>query len=119
MAGGTKTDITQRKKKCLENWVNNPLLSYEEIAEMSGVSFTTFYRYRQEPEFMEEYKKLCQARFKSLEAKAVEMMEKHIDNGNWQAVKYCLDANGYKPEEKVKATVETTTINLSIEDDEE
>ena len=46
------------------------------------------------------------------------LMEKQMDDGNWQAVKYCLDANGYKPEEKIKANVEAaTTINLTINED--
>lgn len=119
MAGGVKTDLAQRQRKCLENWVDNPLLSYEEIAKMSGVSFTTFYRYRQDPDFMAEYKRMCQARFKALEAKAVRLMEEQMNNGNWQAVKYCLDATGYKPEEKVSAKVDTTTIiNLTIDGDD-
>lgn len=112
-----KAATTQRKKKCLEIWVNNPLLSYEEIAEMSGITTMTFWRYRQDDEFMEEYKKLCQQRFKAMEAKAVELMKEQMDKGNWQAIKYCLDANGYKPEEKVKATVEATTINLTIDEE--
>lgn len=112
-----KAATTQRKKKCLEIWVNNPLLSYEEIAEMSGITTMTFWRYRQDDEFMEAYKKMCQARFKSMEAKAVELMKQQMDKGNWQAIKYCLDANGYKPEEKVKATVEATTINLTIDEE--
>lgn len=114
-----KPATTQRKKKVLEIWVNNPLLSYEEIADMAGITTMTFWRYRQDDDFMAEYKKMCQARFKSMEAKAVELMKQQMDKGNWQAIKYCLDATGYKPEEKVKATVETTTINLNIEDDEE
>ncbi len=117
MAGGNVA--TQRKKKCLEIWVNNPTLTYEEIAEMSVITTMTVWRYRHDEEYMAEYKKMCQARFKAMEAKAVELMKQQMDKGNWQAIKYCLDANGYKPEEKVKATVETTTINLNIEDDEE
>ena len=57
--------------------------------------------------------------FNALEAKAVKLMEKQMDDGNWHAVKYCLDANGYKPEEKIKANVEAaTTINLTINEDE-
>lgn len=41
-----------------------------------------------------------------------------MDDGNWHAVKYCLDATGYKPEEKIKANVEAaTTINLTINED--
>ena len=118
MAGGNKTSREERRRKALETWVNNPLMSYEQIAEAAGISFTTFYRYRQDEEFMADYKKECQKRFNALEAKAVKLMEKQMDDGNWQAVKYCLDATGYKPEEKIKANVEAaTTINLTINED--
>ena len=57
MAGGTKTSKEERRRKALETWVNNPLMSYEQIAEAAGISFTTFYRYRQDEEFMADYKK--------------------------------------------------------------
>ena len=59
MAGGNKTSKEERRRKALETWVNNPLMSYEQIAEAAGISFTTFYRYRQDEDFMADYKKEC------------------------------------------------------------
>ena len=38
MAGGKKTSKEERRRKALETWVNNPLMSYEQIAEAAGIS---------------------------------------------------------------------------------
>ena len=99
-----------RKQKVLETWVNNPTLSYEQVAETAGVSISTFYRYRHDPEFMEQYHELCKRRFNSLEAKAIEALETQLDIGTWQAVKYVLDGLGYKPADKVEADLTTDVV---------
>ena len=103
---GSTQNLDARKKRLLEAWVDNPTLSFAKIAAMANVSETTFWRYRQDPQFMETYKKMCQARFKELEAKAVAKVGEQIDEGNFQAVKYVLDSLGYKPKEKIEANVE-------------
>lgn len=117
MAYGTRS-IDERKRIALQVWVDNPLLSFEEVAAKAGIADKTFYRYRQDPAFMDEYKKMCQERFKTLEGKAVYLLNEQLDAKNWNAIKYALDSLGYKPTDKVEQVTETT-IKVSVEDDEQ
>lgn len=110
-----KTSMEERKQKALEAWVNNPTKGYEEIAKIAGIGDKTFWRYRQDEEFMNRYREMCQERFKSLEAKAVSLLDEQLDYKNWNAIKYVLDGLGYKPTDKVEQVSETT-IKVSIED---
>lgn len=118
MPHGSKQGIEERKQNCLKVWADNPLLSYEEIAKKAGVSDKTFYRYRQDAEFMKQYREICQQRFKELESKAVELLNEQLDCRNWNAIKFTLENLGYKPTEKVEQ-VNETTIKVSVEDDEQ
>jgi hypothetical protein len=54
-----KQSLEERKQKALEAWVNNTTKSFEEIAQIAGIGNKTFWRYRQDAEFMERYKELC------------------------------------------------------------
>ena len=105
----------ERMDAMLTVWLNNPLLDYEEIAEKAGIGVTTFWTYRQNTKFMEEYRKRNRARFTALEAKLIEKFEEKVDDGDWQAIKYGLDGLDYGA--KTKIELETTkTIMVSIEE---
>ena len=104
-----------RMDLCLEVWIENPLLPYDTIADMAGVGKKTFWRYRQDPDFMAKYHELQKQKFAALEGKGVALLEEQMDKGNWNAIKYVLDGTGYKATEKVE-TSGTTTINVSVGD---
>lgn len=106
----------QRMEIALQTWVDNPLLPLDEVAHLANISAKTFYRYRQEPQFMEEYHRRCQARFKSLEGKAVELLDEQLNIKNWNAIKFALENMGYKPTEKIEQ-VNETTIKVSVDED--
>lgn len=112
-----KGDIRSRQDKCLEVWLDNPLLPYDTIADMAGVGRKTFWRYRQDEEFMRRYHEEQKRRFASLEGKALSLLDDQMDKGNWNAIKYVLDGSGYKPTEKVDMNA-ATTITVSIGDDD-
>lgn len=99
-----------RMQRVLDVWVNNPTKHLSEIAELAGIGERTLYRYRQDPEFMAAYHEACQERFKSLEAKALDQLEKALDRGDFRAVKYALDSLGYKPTEKIEADVNRDVV---------
>lgn len=108
-----------KRELLLDNWVNNPFLSYTAIAEMSGVSKQHFIRCRKDPEFVARYHEKCKARFAAIEAKAVAALEKQIEEGSFQATKYALDAAGYAAAQKIEMDAKTTfTINVGDEDAE-
>ena len=96
-------------------WVENPHLTFGEIAKMANIAENTFYNYRQDETFMAIYKEKCQQKYKELESQAIGKLAELVDNGNWNAVKYVLDGVGYKPEDKTKVSVEAdSAINLTI-----
>lgn len=110
--------IEARKQRVLEAWVNNPLKTYVEIAELAGVSEITFRRYRADEKFMEDYHQLCKQRFQSMEALAVQKLEEKLVIGDWQAVKYLLDGTGYKPTDKQEIKVDDgLTIKIEVDED--
>ena len=111
-----KGDIRARQDKCLQVWLDNPTLPLDTVAEMAGVSIKTFYRYRQDKEFMERYHEEQKKRFASLEGKAIALLEQQMTDGNWQAIKYVLDGTDHKPEDKV--SLNTTVITVSIDEEE-
>ena len=120
MPNGSKQGLEERRQNALRVWVDNPLATFEEIGKKAGISDKTFWRYRQDPEFMAEYKKMCQSRFAALEGKAVAKLEKQVDEDNFQAIKYVLDATGYKPTDKIDASIDSViTIKVGFKEDEE
>lgn len=113
-----KQNMYARQQRTLEAWVNNPLASFTEIAEIAGIDPETFWRYRKDPDFMERYHEMCKTRFNSFEAKAMEQLNHHLEMGNFQAVKYILDSLGYNPTNKMKAAIDKAiSISIDIADD--
>ena len=110
--------LEERQDKVMEIWLANPTATLARIAEIAEINPTTFWKYRQDKRFMDEYHKRQQEKFKSLEGKAVAKLEEQMDDGNWNAIKYVLDGSGYKPTDKIEQVTETV-IKVSIEDDEE
>lgn len=104
-----------RRQAVLELWINNPFATYKEIYDVAGIDVNTFRAWRNDTAFMEEYHTRTAARFREMEARAMAKLYNLVSDGEWQAVKYVLDGNGYKPTDKVE--VQQTTINVSVEDD--
>lgn len=109
-------NMEERKAAALECWLNNPLLSFTEIAEKAGISDSTFLRYRQDPAFMEEYHRRCKAYFASLEALALENLTIRLEQNDWNATKYTLDSLDYSAKQKVDLST-PNTISIKISED--
>lgn len=114
--GKTKDEyLLERYRKVATVWVENPYLTFGEIAKMCKISANTFYNYRQDETFMAIYKELCQQKYKESESIAINKLRELAASGNWNAVKYILDGLGYKPEDKTKVSVEAApSIEISI-----
>lgn len=81
------------------------------IAKESGVHRDTLHRWRtQTPEFQEALDKAIKERWKNAESLAVDGMINLASEGNYNAIKYILDSLGYKPVEKMEASVESRNI---------
>lgn len=110
-----KGDKAARMDKCLQVWLDNPTIPLDTVADMAGVGRKTFWRYRQDESFMAKYKEEQKKRFAALEGKAVALLDKQMDDGNWNAIKYVLDGNGYKPTEKLDVSANNITITIDDE----
>ena len=108
-------DTEARMLQALEVWLNNPLMRLDDVAKEASISPKTFYKYRQNSLFMEEYRRRQSERFATMEGKAIELLDNELDNRNWNAIKYTLDGLGYKPTDKVEIT--ETTIKVDIDED--
>ena len=109
------TSSEAKREAVLQYWVNNPTATYTQIQKECKVSETAFYRWRKEKEFMDRYHQLCQERFAGLEAKAVAKLEEQVDDGNFSAIKYVLDGQGYAASQKLD--INSNTIKVTITDD--
>ncbi len=107
----------ERRSDIIKYWVFNPDLSYEQICKDMKISSKTFYLWRQDPQFMEQYHKTCQGRFKALQALAVQKLGEQVRDGSFSAVKYVLDNQGYNATQKIE-TNSPTVITVSIEGDQ-
>lgn len=116
MPQGTQTK-DDRMKRTLEVWLANPIARFEDIAAAAGISDKTFWRYRQDADFMAEYHEQLKKRFSSLEGKAVAQLENKLDDGDWRAIQYTLDGLGYKATDKVEMD-NKTIISINVGDDE-
>ena len=105
----------QRQENVLQFWVNHPEMTYADICSECNIARKTFDNWRKDENFMQQYRTLCQQRFKELEAKAVEKLQKAVEKGDWNAVKYVLDGQGYSATQKLD--VSTNTINVTITED--
>ena len=99
----------------LDVWMANPRLRFCEIAEKAGISEDTFWKYRQDPEFMEMYHQRCLQRWKQAEALALENLIDKLNDEEWNATKYTLDGLNYGG----KTAIELSTANqINIKIDE-
>lgn len=106
-----------RMEYVLSVWIANPLLPNKDICRLAGISEDTFARYRKDENFMRRFHEKCRERFTALEAKAVEKLEQQLDNDNWQAIKYTLDANGYAATQKMEIDNKTSFALVMGDDD--
>lgn len=108
--GAAKQTLAERQRRVIEVWVNNPLDDFKTIAKKAGISERTLYTYRHDEKFMAAFHEACRQRFNSMEAKAMEVLDSQLENGNLQAAKYVLDSMGYKPTDKIEASVSQDVI---------
>lgn len=109
--------LNNRQLKAIELLVYSPYMKLNMIASEVGVSRDTLHRWRNEtPEFMEAVDKAIKERWRNAEALAVNGMINLAEEGNFQALKYMLDNQGYKPVDKVEAKVDATAQVMFVDD---
>jgi uncharacterized protein YjcR len=89
-----------------------------EIKEKLNISDSTLWRWKKDEEFMDELEKENRHKFRSLQTKALQTMNKLMEQGHFQASKYILDGNNYAPTEKHELDM-TANITVDYGDDDE
>lgn len=105
-----KEGLSERQLHTIDVWIANPLDSLENVAKKAGINVRTLYTYRKNPDFMRVYHEKCRLQFDSLEAKAMKVLDSQLENGNLNAAKYVLDSLGYKPTDKIEASVSQDVV---------
>jgi transposase-like protein len=108
--------LNNKQLKAIELLVYSPKMTLIEVCKEVDVSRDTLHRWRNDtPEFKEALDKAIKERWKAAETIAVNTMIEQCNDGNIQAAKYMLDSLGYKPTEKIEATV-SNDIVIKIEE---
>lgn len=102
--------LKTRQLNYIEFLLANPLLTNKDAGEQIGVSRNTIMKWRQDPEFKEEYQRRLQEKWKDAELMAMENMQKLARQGDFKANKYILDSLGYAPAQKIEADVSTDIV---------
>ena len=67
--------------------------------------------------FKDEYDRQLKEKWKGLSGKAVSVMNRLLDEGDYKAAEFVLKSNGYQQPEKIELELENTIkINISDED---
>lgn len=91
------------------------LKTQKEISDILKISEQSICAWKKKPEWNEEIDRLLKEEWKESCKKLQKKMIDKADRGDFRALEYVLNSNGYKaPEELV---VENKTINVTIEDD--
>ena len=99
----------------IELLLANPLMTNVDAGKQMGVSRNTIMKWKEIPEFQEEYKRRLREKWEDAELMAMEMMQNLARKGEFKANKYILDSLGYAPAQKIEADVKTD-INITVEE---
>lgn len=107
--------LKNRQLEFIELLLANPLMTNVDAGKQMGVSRNTIMKWKEIPEFQEEYKRRLREKWEDAELMAMEMMQNLARKGEFKANKYILDSLGYAPAQKIEADVKTD-ININIEE---
>lgn len=107
--------LTKRQKNLIEYMLAHPEKPETVCAKECEVPNSTYFDWKKKGEFTEELDRRLREQWKDAERLAVDRMIGMAAEGCFQANKYILDNLGYKPTERIEASV-STEINITIEE---
>lgn len=110
--------LSNRQKNLLEYMLANPQLPETVCAKACNVPNSTYFDWKKKGEFTAELDRRIKEQWKDAERLAVDTMLMLCRDGEYAAAKYILDNLGYKPTDKIEATVKPS-INITIGDGNE
>lgn len=100
--------------KCAEIMVFQPFREQKDIAEELNVTEQTICNWKKREDFKEYKEKLLRERWSAMSTLAVDKMRELMLDGDYRAVAYILDSNGFKAPEQIE--VKDTRIKVNIVD---
>lgn len=110
--------LKPRQLQLIDALLANPMETDVKLAEELGINRNTVREWKKKPEFQEEYKARLAEKWKDAERMATEVMQTLARDGDFRAVKYILDSQGYAPAQKIEADINSSIV-INIGDDEE
>lgn len=107
--------LTKRQKNLIEYMLAHPEKPETVCARECEVPNSTYFDWKKKGEFTEELDRRLKEQWKDAERLAVDKMIAMSKDGCFQATKYILDNLGYKPTERIEASI-STDINITIEE---
>lgn len=107
--------LTNRQKNLIEYMIAHPERPETVCANECGVPNSTYFNWKHKEEFMNALDNRIKEVWKDSERMAVNQMIELSSGGCFQATKYILDNLGYKPIERVEASV-NSDINIILDD---
>ena len=111
-------NLTKKQKAFLLYCMENPFASIKEAAEAVGISPNTVYNNWRwsNPQFKQLMDEVLNEAWSIAKHNASNKLFELVDEGDFKAITYVLDFNGYGGTQKIAATVDNT-IHIGLEDD--
>lgn len=108
-----KTNLELRDR-FIDYMLEHPFESMRKLAEETGISESTLYKWRMKQDFWDRVHEKSKAKFSSLESKAIKALEEKVDEKDFAAVKYVLDGLEYNSKQKVEiSSPDVISIKIS------
>lgn len=109
--------LKARQLALIDALLANPMIPNYEVAKIIGINRNTVREWKNNPEFIEEYKRRLREKWEDSELMAMETMRNLAQSGDFKASKYILDSLGYAPTQKIEAELHNDiVINIDSEE---
>lgn len=111
-----KTTLTKNMQVGAELMIAHPNWTYQQIADEIGIKEVTIRKWKHHELFNEYLEKRLAEEWRDYRKSAQKKMKELADNGDYRAVAYILDSNGYSAPQQIEVNTNTITVSL-IDDD--
>lgn len=111
-----RTELTAKQVKAAYMYAIE-LKSFNDISAELGVSRQSLWKWKNDPRWQKEVDRILKEEWREACKSLQKKMIKKAEDGEFKALEYVLNSNGYKAPEVVE--VAQKTISVSITDDED
>lgn len=108
--------FTPNMRKGIDAMMAYPFATYEEIGNIVGCSGAAVKSWKRHPLFQEELDKRLREEWSGARRMAQKQMMILAENGDYRAIQYILDSNGYQAPQKIE--LNNNVIKVTVDEDE-